>query len=664
MRRHTHQTKKRSRICGTGKLLLCIGIVAAFPARAATDLTALSLEQLLNLTVVGASKYEQKQSEVAAAVSIITRDEIRAFGWRTLNDALASLPGIHGTYDRQYSYTGMRGFGLPGDYNTRVLVMIDGNRANDSVYDAGPTSRAFPLDMDLVQRIEFIPGPGGAVYGQNAMLGVVNVITRSGADIDAAELAVGAQNPQRLREGRATWGHKLANGVDLVLSASAMRAKGADPFLDFGASGVSGVARGLDGERTQQVFAKLSRGPWSLEFLSGERRKDDPTGAFKSDPLVAGGYQRDHYTLAQAQLQDEFFDKLFQVQARVFAGQERYSSVLNYGTQFSFPSTGNWRGLELRTLYLGVVGHKLMLGLERQDNFRADQRVLDLANPANDISISSPGSRTGIYAQDEWNIVDTLTSTVGLRVDHNNTTGSHTSPRAALIWQAAPTTTIKALYGRAHRAPNAYERDYSDGISQAANPSLKSESIDTRELVVDHRVSDDLQLHASIYHWTLRDLVALGIDPVSGLAQYRSGGDVNAKGLELAADKTWAQGGRLRGSITWQHVRNDDGAKLPNSPQLLGKLNFSAPLPVAGLRIGYELRYDGPRLTLDDSKTGSVVVSNLRLSTDKVAKGLEVGMTLGNLFDKRYAQPGASSNWQNTFEQDGRSITIDARFSF
>ncbi len=133
----------------------------------------------MNITVVGGSKYAQKQSEVAAAVSIITRDEIRAFGWRTLAEALASLPGIHTTNDRQYTYLGTRGFGLPGDLTARVLININGNRVNDPVYDGGPVGRDFPLDLALVERIEFIPGPGGAVYGQNAMFGVVNVTANS-----------------------------------------------------------------------------------------------------------------------------------------------------------------------------------------------------------------------------------------------------------------------------------------------------------------------------------------------------------------------------------------------------------------------------------------------------------------------------------------------------
>lgn len=88
----------------------------------ATDLSQLSLEDLLNVKITGASKYAQKQSEVAAAVSIISRSEIKTYGWRTLAEALSSLPGIYSTYDRQYSYLGTRGFGVPGDYNARILL--------------------------------------------------------------------------------------------------------------------------------------------------------------------------------------------------------------------------------------------------------------------------------------------------------------------------------------------------------------------------------------------------------------------------------------------------------------------------------------------------------------------------------------------------------------
>ena len=126
--------------------------VASAASAASADLIGLSLEQLLDVQVVGASKYAQKQSQVAAAVNVLTRDEIRGFGWRTLAEALASLPGVHTTYDRQYSFFGARGFGLPGDFNTRVLVMVNGNRVNDVTYDQAPIGRDFPLDLDQIGR--------------------------------------------------------------------------------------------------------------------------------------------------------------------------------------------------------------------------------------------------------------------------------------------------------------------------------------------------------------------------------------------------------------------------------------------------------------------------------------------------------------------------------
>lgn len=644
-------------------LALLLG--AAAPAwSASSDLTTLDLEQLLSLKVVGASKYEQKQSEVAAAVSVITRQDIHSFGWRTLDDALASLPGVYSTYDRQYTNLGTRGFGLPGDFNTRLLVTINGNRTNDPAYDGGPMGRQFPLDMDLVERIEYIPGPGGAVYGQNAMFGVVNVVTRTGAGLDGAELAAALQHPQAQREGRASWGRTLDSGLDIVVSVADLRARGEDRFYDYGSSGISGTAAGLDGQRNRQFFGRVALGTWSFEHVYGSRRKDDPTGAYFSDPLVPGQYQSDQYGVSQLQYQDRFAQDRLQVTARLFAGRERYTSTLSYGTAFSFPAWADWRGFEARLLSTATEGHKLMLGLEAQDNNRVDQAVQDQANPANNLLIRSPGFRVGWYAQDEWQLADTLAATLGLRVDRNDATGTKASPRAALIWQATPATTLKGLYGRAHRAPNAYERDYDDGFAQVANPSLKGESIDTLEAVVDHRVDPTLLLRASVYQWNMRDLVTLGVDPVSGLPQYQSGDKVKARGLELSADKSWASGLRLRGSLTAQSAGYNGASRLPNSPRLLGKLKLSAPLPFAGLRVGYEWRYDGRRLSLDGSELGGYALSNLQLGTDSLAPGLSLSLGIGNLFDKRHAHPGADTNWQNALQQDGRSVSVKASYRF
>ena len=651
--------RSRQPVFRVSRLLLCLAGVLAVQEAAGADVTDMSLEQLLQIKVVGASKYEQKQSEIGAAVSVITREEIRAFGWRTIDQALASLPGVYTTYDRQYVYLGVRGFGVPGDYNTRVLVTINGNRVNDPVFDTGPFGRIFPVDMDLIERIEFIPGPGGAVYGQNAMFAVINIVTRTGAEVNGAELAVGYQQPQSLVEGRASWGGRFDNGVDVLMSVSGMNDRGQNLFFDYGASGKSGIAWGLDGDRNRQFLGSIASGPWSFEVIYGFDHKDDPTASFQSDPLVPGQYQASGYTLTQLQYHDNFADDSLHVSARLFGGDAPSDTHLSYGTMYAYPVWSDWRGVEARVVSTALAAHTLMLGLEAQDNIHEDQAQLVLANPALDVYLPNSGYRVGLYGQDEWRLSNTLAATLGFRVDRNETTGTALSPRLALIWQATSDTTAKALYGVAHRAPNAYE-DSSQFGSGPVSLGLNGETIDTVEFDLDHRVGRDLTLRASVYQWSIHDLIAE--NSVSGL--YQNDQPVDAHGVELSMDKTWDFGARLRDSVSIQDAEYRNGAEVINSPKLLGKLNLSDRLPIAGIAAGYELRYDSSRLTLNGTTLGGYALSNLYVSTDSLARGLELSLAADNVFNKQYAQPASANNWQNSLEQDGRSIRVDAHYAF
>jgi outer membrane cobalamin receptor len=628
-------------------------------AAAAADVTDMSLEQLLQIGVVGASKYEQKQSQIGAAVRVITRQEIKAFGWRTLDQALASLPGVYVTYDRQFTYLGVRGFGLPGDYNTRVLVTINGNRVNDPVFDSGPSGRELPLDLDLIERIEFIPGPGGAVYGQNAMFAVVNIVTRTGAEMNGAEAAVGYQEPQSLLEGRASWGGRLDNGLDVLMSVSDMNAQGQNLFFDYGASEKSGIAWGLDADRTRQFFGSIARGPWSFELVYGFEHKDDPTATYLSDPLVPGQSQDTGYTLTQLQYQDKFAGDTLHATVRLFTGNDISNEHLSFGgTMYTFPSTPDLVGLEARVVSTALSAHILMLGLEAQDNYNTEQSQIVPAKPALDVYIPGSGYRVGVYGQDEWQLSNALATTLGLRVDRNDKTGTALSPRLALIWQATPETTAKALYGIAHRAPNSFE-DLARFEPDAPSLRLTDETIDTLEFDLDHRVGRDLTLRASVYQWTLRDLI-LENDVTQ---QYQNASPVDTRGIELSTDKTWDSGARLRDSVSIQHANYSGVGDVANSPEILGKLNFSGPLPVDGVRLGYELRYDSSRLTLNGTPLGGYALSNLFLSTESLARGLEVSLGVANLFDKRYAQPASANHWQDSLQQDGRSVRVDLHYA-
>lgn len=655
-------------------------LLLAVLASTAARLDARDLEELLTTPVprpspfevikaepvVGAAKYEQRQSEVAAAATVISREEIRSFGWRTLDEALATLPGVFKTYDRQYSYLGVRGFGLPGDYMTRVLLTIDGVRTNEPLYDSAPLGRTFPLDLDLVERIEFIPGPGGALYGQNAMFGIINVVTRKGAGLDGGELALALQSPQTTREGRVSWGKRLDNGVDLLISASALRSDGEDLTLAFG-DGERGVARGLDGERDDEFLFKASRGPWSFTLMHGDRLKDDAVATYGTDRFSPGSFQRDRTTFANLDYRDTLSATL-SISARLFAGSHRYDSTLIYsGQPYGYPGLADWQGTEVQLLSTAFAAHTLMLGLDYQRNSRIEQHVIDLSDTssASNWRDRRKGYRLGLYAQDDWQIGEDVTLTLGLRMDRNDRIGTRLSPRAGLIWHTAPRTTLKLLYGRAHRAPNAYQSYYSDGDYMEANPDLGGETVDTVELSIDHRIGRELHLRASLYQWQVDDLIALS-EGHGGIVQYRSAGKLSSRGLELSAEQAWHNGARLRGSVSAQNTVDADGAWVQNSPRVLGRVNLSSPLPRTRLRTGVELAYDGMRRTANGETVPAHWLANLHVVAERWIPGAELSLSVLNLFDKDYAHPGAGerTHQMHAIGQDGRSIRLRLDYRF
>jgi iron complex outermembrane receptor protein len=461
---------------------------------------------------------------------------------------------------------------------------------------------------------------------------------------------------------------------------SSLRSDGEDWFLRFpGAapdgSDIAGRARGMDGEQDDEVSAHLGRGAWNFDLQYSSRVKDDPTAAYFADPLVPGMYERDDYLLAHLQYQRDV-SASWNLLARAFSGRERYSGLYQFEGLGNF-STGfsDWAGGELRLLNTGVARHKLLLGTEFQENGRIDQTVDSFDQPlavgqllpravaTQDLLIQRDGYRIGLYAQDEWQVTDAFGASLGLRIDRNDTHGARLSPRAALIWQPTPAVTLKTLYGRAHRSPNSYERDYDDGGSIIGNPGLGRESIDTLEFIVENQLSRTVDVRASLYRWKMNDLIQLGLEPASGIPQYQSGGDVEASGAELSARAAWNSGGTLRASVSWQDVAYATGGELPNSPELLARLNYSHPL-TDRLGLGFELQYDGERRAIDGSTLDAYWLANVNLVAGGLVNGLELSLTLLNLFDERYEHPAADSNWQNTLEQDGRAVRLRLDYRF
>jgi len=238
------------------------------------DLSNLSLEDLMKIkvhSVFGASKFLQKVTEAPASVSIITAEEIKRYGYVTLAAAIGSVRGFYNNYTRSYSDLGARGFARPGDFNTRVLLLVDGHRMSDNVYSSAQIGAEFPIDVDLIDRIEIIRGPSSSLYGTNAFFGVINVITKRGSDLDGLQLSTQRSSFDSYR-GRFSYGKQFTSGLDLLISGTVSDSKGQQRlyFREFDDPATNnGIAENGDGEDINQMFANVSWRDFSLQAVTG-----------------------------------------------------------------------------------------------------------------------------------------------------------------------------------------------------------------------------------------------------------------------------------------------------------------------------------------------------------------------------------------------------------
>jgi iron complex outermembrane receptor protein len=114
--------------------------------------------------VVAASKRAEQTRDVPSFVSVVTAADIEEHGYRTLADELKTLAGFYVSNDRNYSYIGVRGVSRPGDYGSRILLLLNGLRTNDNIYDQAFIGEEFVLDVDLIERIEVIRGRNAALW--------------------------------------------------------------------------------------------------------------------------------------------------------------------------------------------------------------------------------------------------------------------------------------------------------------------------------------------------------------------------------------------------------------------------------------------------------------------------------------------------------------------
>ena len=653
------------------RVLGVLFILAVFSARPAeteiaknsADLTSLSLEALMDIevpTVSGASKFEQKVTEAPSSVTVITADEIKRYGYRTLADVLQSVQGFSVSYDRNYSFLGSRGVNL-GDFNSRILLLVNGHRLNNNLTDGAAIGTDFMLDVDLIDHVEIIRGPGAVLYGNNAFFGVINVITRQGKQVDGAEVS-GEYGQYDSYKGRVTFGKSFTNGFQFLLSGSWYDSAGPDRlfYKEYNTPAQNnGVAQNLDGDSSKSLFGSFSFGDLTLEGGFITRDKENPTAQYFlttfNDPRLQTTDDRSYTSLKYAHSFPEIVDVTAQVYYDRSDFQIGYPIVL--GTN-DFSSTekdaGEWWGTEVQFNKRLWERHVITLGAEYRDDFRQERQISG-QTPVEQTRLSY-----GVYLQGDFMLLTNLHLNAGVRYDQAGDFDPAFNPRLALIYNPWKTATLKAIYGTAFRAPNFLE------LALSPPGQLKPEEITSYELVYEQEIVRHLRSSISGFY-----------NQMDGLIAFDSGQFVNfdaaTRGLELALEGNWNNGIRSRLSYSLQRTEDSSDQNLPDSPEHLVKMNVSVPVYKQKIFASLEFQYTSSRQTLFTSSAGETLrgmdaggfeTVNFTLFSHDLIKNLEFSGGVYNLFDTRYGDPSTRFHLQDIIEQDGRSFRIKLTYRF
>ena len=634
-------------------------------------LKELSIEQLMEVevnTVYGASRYEQKVTEAPSSVSIVTADEIKKFGYRTLADILRSVRGFYVTNDRNYSYVGVRGFGRPGDYDSRILLQVDGHRINDNVYDEVLLGEEFVIDIDLIDRIEIIRGPSSSLYGSSAFFAVINIITRKGESFKGFEASAAAGSLGTYK-GRFSYGNRFRNGLEMLVSGSGIDSEGNDTlfYKEYSAPETNnGVTHDTDYENAYNFFTRFSYRDFTLEGAYVSREKGVPTGSFGTDFNDPRNRTIDEHGYVDLRYDKAFEDGLGIV-ARMYYDLTRYDGNYIYsGIVNKDSDRGDWWGLELMGKKSLMGRHTIILGGEYRGDIHQDQKNYNVQPYALYLDDRRSGDNWALYTQGDFVLHDRVILNLGVRWDHFNTFGSTINPRLALIYKPFEKTVFKFMYGEAFRAPNAYELYYSDsGLTAKASNSLRPESIRTYEIAYEQRIFEHLSGTVTGFYYDIKDLISLTSDPADSLLVFKNVDKTDTRGVEVELRGKWENGFEARGSYSYQDSRNKlTGEILTNSPMHLAKANVIVPILPQRLSAGVETQYTGRRKTLTGNYANDSIVTNLTIFGQRLAKGLELSATVYNLFDKRYGDPGSEEHRQDVIEQDGRGFRVKLTYKF
>jgi outer membrane receptor protein involved in Fe transport len=561
--------------------------------------------------VEAASRTAEAVEDAPSSVTIIPGQELRAMGYPTIAEALRGVRGVFVSDDRFYPTVGFRGFSRMGDIGNRVLVLINGQPTNDNWGFFSYVGYDARVDLDDVERIEVVRGPGSVLYGTGAVSGVINVVTR-GRDARPGVGAAASTVEGNITRARAHGVLRFGNNAGAWASVSGATSSGRNfvfPELVEPAMGTNpgfdGSSAGADGFDALTTQGRAWAGAFSAQWLLSTRTKQVPTGiagTLLGDPRT---YNSDTRGLLELRFEPRLSDS-FQFYTRAALNHYNFIGSYAYGADMNGVASalrerwlGTWATAEMRAVWSPITWMRLMIGAEAQYHFQAQQRGQASATGCtamnrmacaptlylpstdtyrDDLYDPHPFLIAAGYLLADLNPSRQVRLSAGVRYDQyfffaQNDNPSRSfgafSPRLAVVLRPYESGNLKVMAGRAFRAPSVYEQFYNDGFGTRAPSTyapamgppraLSPETMWSGEIEFTHRFSSTwtgtVAAFANYYdNFIIDGTVAPPAPATDDISQYQNSSDapVLTVGGEAELRREWRQGWMLSASYSFQ----------------------------------------------------------------------------------------------------------------
>ena len=635
------------------------------------------IEDMLNDTleettqyVTTASKIKEKVSKSVATTTVIDQKQIKEMGARNLLDVLKIVPGF-GITQSIYGVRQIEVRGIRTDFSEKVLFMLNGHPLDNMLLSATGVFNFDDLPITTIKRVEILRGSSSALYGANAFMAVINIITQGAEDLDGfhASVAGGSFDTQQYQ---LSWGEKFNNGFEAALHFNYADTNGYDSPLYTDSSQTTLGTSNLPERRVDFE--------WQLAYEDFEfegRYIDKKQGTFFGiTSILSDDKAEQNYTNYFLKLSHQWeTSDSFTIDTQIF--YDSFESVQTWNVApntYTFPVFQNTRlGGEIQATYTLNDTQTLIAGFsyatDSQDGI--DERIgADFSSSVPIPSSTAEYKRNhwGVYIQDVWDPFENLRLTLGLRYDQYSDFGGTLNPRVGFNWEFSEGYSLKFSYGTAYRAPSFGELTFKDNPVLVGNSTLSPELVETFEVGIIAQPIKGLTTQV-IYYYTDVDKIIAPTGTSLPLA-YENTGNIITQGVET--EIRYNLTGNLSGSYflangVWQNTIQSD-RKVADVPSFRINLMANWAIDETWSSFAHVLIKDSTPRNLGDVRAdvpGYAIVNMGILGKGLFNDKVDIGFNIHNLFDKKYYDP-APQNLDFTGDFQAPGITffghIDVHF--